>query len=122
MFTKIDHIAINVKEVDNVSKFYQSLFGFSVMLETIIPSGKKIIYLKLADTILEISEVDKNNIKGSHFCLHTDNFEYDYNYLINSGIEVFQPVHPTAPRKSNETGWMRAVFIGLAGEHIEIRG
>ena len=122
MFTRIDHIAINVKEIDKVSQFYQNIFGFGALLETIIPSGKKIVYLKLSDTILEISETNQNDIKGSHFCLHTDNFEQDYNYLISLGIEVFQKVHPTAPRTHNEIAWRRAVFVGIAGEHIEIRG
>ncbi len=33
MFTRI--------EIDKVSQFYQNIFGFSVLLETTIPNGKK---------------------------------------------------------------------------------
>ena len=92
MFSKIDHVAIHVKEINKVIKFYKDIFGFKILFENLIPSGKKVVYLKLGDTILEINESCEGKITGCHFCLHTDNFEYDYNSLIDKGIEIFQPI------------------------------
>ncbi len=122
MFTRIDHIAINIKNLIASTKFYVTTFGFTILFEDTIPSGHKINYLKLNDTILELHENYQGEINGSHFCLHSDDFDKDYNYLINNNIKLFRPVHHTNPRASHEIGWKRAVFLGLDNEQIEIRG
>lgn len=122
MFKYIDHIALHVKNRDDVVNFYCKIFGFYVHYESIIPSGDKIIYLKLGDTILEINDKYQGEITGSHFCIRTDSFDSDYQRLIDNGLKICQLVHNTNPRTPEEIGWKRAVFKGLGGEYIEIRG
>jgi len=61
MFSKIDHVAIHVKEIDKVIKFYEEVFEFKILYENLIPSGKKVVYLKLGSTILEINESYEGN-------------------------------------------------------------
>jgi catechol 2,3-dioxygenase-like lactoylglutathione lyase family enzyme len=121
VFKYIDHVAIHVKNRDEVVRFYCETFGFSIHYESIIPSGEKIVYLKLGNTILEINEKYRGDIIGSHFCIRTDSFNSDYQKLIDKGLKICQPVHHTNPRIPEELGWQRAVFEGLGGEQIEIR-
>ncbi len=84
---------------------------------------EKIVYLKLGDTILELihmPECLENN--GYQFCLESDNFDEDYNRLINAGISVDTEPHPVEAREPSEEGCRRVVFKGLDGELIEFRG
>lgn len=122
MFKKIDHIAIHVKNLNKVVAFYQNIFKFELLMKNVIPTGHNVVYLKLGETILEINEIYEGEIQGCHFCLYTDNFAGDYAYLIENNIKVLQPQHSTKPRTNDEIGWQRAVFLGLSGEQIEIRG
>lgn len=122
MFEKIDHIAIHVQDLYKTIDFYKKIFGFSIMFENIIPTGHKVVYLKLGGTILEINEMYEGNIAGTHFCLYTNDFLNDYNYLIKNGVNLLQKIHGTNARIPSEIGWNRAVFLGLNGEQIEIRG
>jgi catechol 2,3-dioxygenase-like lactoylglutathione lyase family enzyme len=122
VFKYIDHIAIHIKDIDKVVNFYCDIFGFSIHFENIIPSGHKVVYLILGGTILEINESYKEKISGSHFCIRTDEFDTDYKKLINMGLTLLQNSHNTSPRIPDEKGWQRAVFEGLGGEQIEIRG
>lgn len=122
MFTRIDHIALHVKDLSATINFYRDIFGFRVLFENIIPTGDKVTYMSLGDTILELNEIFEGEISGIHFCLHTNDFESDYNHLISKNIEIAQPVHFTNPRIPQEEGWRRAVFKCLNNEQIEIRG
>lgn len=122
MFTKIDHTALHLRDISASVNFYKEVFGFDLLFENIIPSGRKVVYLKLGETILELNEKYEGQIQGMHFCLHTTDFEVDYNYLIQKGLKLLQPVHPTNPRTDKEMGWSRAVFLGLEDVQIEIRG
>ncbi|MFT9497946.1 VOC family protein [Anaerosolibacter sp.] len=125
MFQRIDHIAFDVKDRIKSIKFYEENFGFEKYFEHDVPVPviEKIVYLRLGDTILELihmPEGQKNS--GYHFCLTTNDFQGDYHRLKDAGVEVLQEPHNTSPRVSSEEGWKRAVFKGLDGEQIEIRG
>jgi len=125
MFQRIDHIAFNVKDREKSIKFYEKNFGFEKYFDHDVPVQmiEKIVYLRLGDTVLElihIPEGAENN--GYHFCLTTNDFDNDFQFLKDSGVEVIQEPHHTSPRVAKEEGWKRAVFRGLDGEQIEIRG
>ena len=125
MFQRIDHVAFIVKDRELSIRFYEKNFGFKKYFEHDVPRQEieKIVYLQLGDTVLELVHMPQGeNNSGYHFCLITDNFEEDFQRLTESGVEVAQAPHPTDPRKENEKGWQRAVFKGLNGEMIEIRG
>ena len=85
-------------------------------------NGMQIAYLKLGDTVLELTHRSDGFMKGFHFCLETDHFDTAVAELQNKGIEIAQRPHPTAARETREKGWRRVVFRGPDGELIEIRG
>lgn len=125
VFTRIDHIAITVKDRNKSIQFYETYFGFKKYQENDVPvpSIEKIVYLKLGDTILEMIHMPSGaNNDGCHFCLESDDFDSDYSRLNKSGIQINTHPHPTREREPREKGWCRAVFVGPDGEQIEIRG
>ena len=105
--------------------FYETHFGFDKYSESEVPVPEieKIVYLKLGDTVLELIHcpADKNP-QQFHFCLRSDDFEADYQRLVEAGIPVDTEPHPTGAREAGEEDWSRAVFIGPDEELIEIRG
>lgn len=125
MFKKIDHIALTVKDRDRSIKFYEENFGFQKYFEHDVPVPfiEKIVYLRLGDTVLELIHTPAGQANaGYHFCLTTDDFDGDYQRLVNAGVHVAQEPHPTDARVPEEKGWKRAVFEGPDSESIEIRG
>ncbi|WP_366924275.1 VOC family protein [Metallumcola ferriviriculae] len=119
MFNRIEHAAFMVKDCDASKQFYQEHFGFKVRLEMNSPAPglKKIIFITLGDTELELIETtEPPKISGCHICLGTDNFDDDFQRLTAADIKVAQqPVPASADRK-------RAAFHGPDGEEIEIIG
>jgi lactoylglutathione lyase len=122
MFSRIDHIALHIKDIKISVNFYKEVFGFSELLQQRLANGKTIVYLQLGNTILELSEFYEGRIQGGHFCLHTPTFKAAYDLLIAKNIPLLQAPHSTAARTPHENDWMRAVFLGPDGEQIEIRG
>ena len=122
LFSRIDHIALDVSDTKKTVQFYQNIFGFQVYSESTTQNGYHIIYMKLGDTILEISQQKEIVHSGYHFCIHTTNFENAIAHLNSQNIPVYQPPHLTAPRTPSEKDWMRAVYLGPDGELVEIRG
>lgn len=126
MFKRIDHVAFFVKNRVKSIEFYERNFGFQKYFEhnVPVPAIEKIVYLKLSDTVLELIHIPEGQMQNSgyHFCITTDDFDGDYHKLKNAGVSVDTEPHPTDPRVPAEQGWRRAVFIGLDGELIEIRG
>lgn len=119
MFNRIQHFAFIVKDCTSSQLFYQEHFGFKVRVEMVNPAPglKKIVFLSLGDSELELIEtIEPSKISGCHVCLGTDNFEEDFKRLSAAGIGVAkQPVHTSAGSK-------RAAFYGPDGEEIEIIG
>lgn len=125
MFQRIDHVAFVVKNRQKSIEFYEKNFGFKKYFEHDVPREEieKIVYLQLGSTVLElVHKPQGESNSGYHFCLITDNFEKDFQKLKEQAVEVAQAPHPADPRAENEKGWQRAVFKGLDGEMIEIRG
>ncbi|MEM9242830.1 MAG: VOC family protein [Pseudomonadota bacterium] len=122
MFRRIDHIALHVNDLEKSVKFYRDNFDFEDYASSITPHGMKIVYLKLGDTVLEFSDFSEGEMQGFHFCLETDNFDQAVARLINNGVVMKEKPHNTAARIPAEQGWRRAVFVGVDGEKIEIRG
>lgn len=121
MFTKLDHFAINVTNMEKSILFYTEIFGFNLLSDQIIPNGMRIVYLSLNNTILELNETTEKT-KGCHFCLHSNTFDQALTYLENKGLEYAMKKHKTQARQKGEENWHRAVFFGPDHEQIEIRG
>lgn len=125
MFRRIDHVAFNVKDREKSIDFYEKHFGFKMYYEhdVPVPAIKKIVYLKLGDSVLELIHMpDSDKIQGCHFCLESDNFDEDYQRLKQAGIPIQTEPHPAGAREPGEEGWRRVVFTGPDGEAIEFRG
>lgn len=126
MFTRIDHVAIAVKDRQKSIDFYEKNFGFQKYYEHDVPGVEnllKVVYLKLGDTVLEFEhwEEGKEN-KGFHFCLISNDFDADYQRLVDAFVPVITKPHIPEPRTPQEEGWKRVVFEGPDGELIEFRG
>ena len=121
-FKRIDHTALHVANIEVSKNFYETHFGFETYFEHETPTGIPIAYLRLMDTVLELTGMEDAPIKGFHFCLETDDFEGAVADLRAASIELIQPPHKTAAREPREKNWQRVVFKGPDGELIELRG
>ena len=122
MFKRIDHVAIHVADLDRSVKFYERHFGFKHYFQHAAGNGLQIAYLKLGDTVLELTHHSEGSMAGFHFCLETDNFIETVEKLQHDGVKLVRAPHDTAAREPRENGWRRVVFAGPDGEQIELRG
>jgi lactoylglutathione lyase len=122
MFKRIDHVAIHVADLNRSVTFYEKHFGFKHYFQQTATGGSQIAYLKLADTVLELTHHSDGEMKGFHFCLETDNFDDSVAKLQADGVVLIRAPHNTAAREPREQGWRRVVFGGPDGEQIELRG
>jgi len=122
MFKRIDHVAIHVSDLERSVKFYERHFGFKHYFQHAAGSGLQIAYLKLGDTVLELTHHSDGAMRGFHFCLETDSFNETVERLQQDGVKLVRAPHETAAREPRENGWRRVVFAGPDGEQIELRG
>ncbi|MGZ8522105.1 MAG: VOC family protein [Candidatus Binatia bacterium] len=122
MFKRIDHVAIHVADLDRSVAFYERHFGFKHYFRQIGSGGLQIGYLKLGDTVLELTHHSDGAMAGFHFCLETDSFNETVEQLQRDGVKLLRAPHDTAAREPRENGWRRVVFAGPDGEQIELRG
>lgn len=122
MFRRIDHVAIHVKDLERSVAFYERHFGFEKYFQHPGSGGLQIAYLKLGDTVLELTHRSDGAMLGFHFCLETDNFDETVSRLQSEGVPLVRAPHDTAAREPREKGWRRVVFGGPDGEQIELRG
>jgi len=122
MFKRIDHVAIHVSDLDRSVQFYERHFGFKHYFQHAAGTGLQIAYLKLGDTVLELTHHSDGAMVGFHFCLETDNFPETVEKLQKDGVRLVRAPHDTAAREPREKGWRRVVFAGPDGEQIELRG
>src|SRR5262249_37944140 len=74
MFRRIDHVAIHVSDLDRSVAFYEARFGFRKYFQHAAGGGMQIAYLKLGDTVLELTH-RAEPMKGFHFCLEAEHFD-----------------------------------------------
>lgn len=122
MFRRIDHVALHVSDLERSIGFYEKHFGFEKYFQHAAAAGFQIAYLKLGDTVLELTHRSDGSMTGFHFCLETENFDKAVSGLQKEGVEMVRAPHDTAAREPREKGWRRVVFKGPDGEQIELRG
>ena len=121
-FKRIDHVALDVANLDASVCFYETHFGFRRYADQTTPAGLKIAYLKLGTTVLELVGRKADVMGGFHFCLIAADFDAAVAALSGADVPFVTKPHPTPAREPGEEGWQRVVFAGPDGEHIEIRG
>ena len=122
MYKRIDHVALHVADLERSVGFYQRNFGFKCYFEQAVAGGPRIAYLRLGDTVLELTHRSEGAMTGFHFCLETDGFDAAVSDLQATGIPMVRAPHATAAREPREASWRRVVFCGPDGEQIELRG
>ncbi len=122
MYKRIDHVALHVADLRRSIAFYERHFGFKNYFQAPVPGGIDIAYLKLGDTVLELTHHSDGEMMGFHFCLETDRFDESVSELQRNGVDLIRAPHKTAAREPREEGWRRVVFRGPDGEQIELRG
>jgi len=122
MYKRIDHVALHVADLERSVAFYERHFGFENYSQQVVPGGVRIAYLKLGDTVLELTHRSEGAMSGFHFCLETDAFDPAVSDLQAAGVPMLRGPHATAPREPREENWRRVVFSGPDGEQIELRG
>jgi lactoylglutathione lyase len=122
MYKRIDHVALHVADLERSIAFYERHFGFKNYFEQSVPAGPRIAYLKLGDTVLELTHRWEGAMTGFHFCLESDNFDEAVSELQAAGVPLIRAPHPTAAREPREENWRRVMFRGPDGEQIELRG
>ncbi|MEL6218428.1 MAG: VOC family protein [Pseudomonadota bacterium] len=57
---RFDHISLNVRDFDGMTLWYREVLGFEVEVAWSVAAldGKRLAYLRLADTVLELVEAD----------------------------------------------------------------
>lgn len=122
MYKRIDHVALHVEDLDQSIKFYETNFGCHKYFEHRAGPGFRIAYMKLGDTVLELTHSPDGDMKGFHFCFETDNLDVAIAALKQNGVKCLTEPYETAARVPSEEGWRRTVFEGPDGEQIELRG
>ncbi|MCH8055510.1 MAG: VOC family protein [Deltaproteobacteria bacterium] len=122
MFIRIDHVALHVSDIERSIGFYERHFGFKKYFQHRATGGHQIAYLKLGDTVMELTHRSDGPMVGFHFCLEAENFDEAVADLQKEGVEMVRAPHETAAREPREKGWRRVVFRGPDGEQIELRG
>ena len=122
MYKRIDHIALHVADLEQSIAFYERHFGFKNYAQQTVTGGPRIAYLKLGDTVLELTHHSEEAMTGFHFCLETDSFDVAVSELQAAGVPIVRAPHPTTAREPREENWRRVVFRGPDGEQIELRG
>ncbi|MFQ5684365.1 MAG: VOC family protein [Candidatus Binatia bacterium] len=122
MFKRIDHVALHVADLERSVSFYEKYFGFERYFQHGGSGGQQIAYLRLGDTVLELTHRSDGSMTGFHFCMETESFDEAVEALQKNGLEMLRAPHDTAARQPREKGWRRVVFRGPDGEQIELRG
>jgi lactoylglutathione lyase len=123
MYRRIDHVALHCRDLGSSVAFYEKHFGFTTYSRDHVERlDLDIAYLKMGDTVLELTGRADDKMAGFHFCLETDDFDGAVETLKQAGVEVATPPHPTKAREPREQGWRRVVFYGPDRELVEIRG
>lgn len=127
--TKVDHIGIAVKNLDEAVKLYEKVLGLTVQgIETSEEQKVKVAFIHCGETELELMEstspdssiakfIEKNGEGIQHICLGVDNIETALADLKARGIRLINE----EPRPG--AGGARIAFLhpkGTAGVLLEI--
>jgi catechol 2,3-dioxygenase-like lactoylglutathione lyase family enzyme len=123
LYKRIDHVALHVADVGATAEFYAAALGFEKYFEYRGATGGGIIYIRLADSIIELTTRPGGEpMSGFHLCFEPEDFDTAFAALSARKLPLVTDVRATTPRGPSEEGWRRAVFRGPNGELLEIRG
>jgi len=101
----VEHVTIRVRDLEASIDYYGQMFQARVILRRNLAGGKKIAFLRIGDSMLELmgfgpgkEPVDSRDHYGVHHIgIKTDNFDETYKHLKANGAEFLgEPFEPTA--------------------------
>ena len=118
MFKRIDHVAIHVTDLDRSVAFYEKHFGFEKYFQHAATGGLQIAYLKLGDTVLELTHKTDGAMLGFHFCLETDNFDETVSKLQKDGVQLVRAPHRPPPANPEKTVGAASFLVVPMGSRL----
>ena len=130
MVTKIDHIGIAVKNLDETLKFYEDIMGIKCVSKEVVEEQKvRVAFLPIGDTEVELLEsthedgpiakfIEKKGEGIQHIAFKVDNIEEAIKELQEKGVRLIDE----QPRYG--AGGARIAFLhpkSTSGVLIEIR-
>ena len=104
MAFSIEHVSIRCRDIEKSVDYFEQMFGAEVMLRRNIDEKRKIVYLRIGDSMLELMEmgpasepVDPREHYGVHHIgIKVEDFESVYRDLQKKGADfIGEPFEPT---------------------------
>jgi catechol 2,3-dioxygenase-like lactoylglutathione lyase family enzyme len=104
MAFSIEHVTIRCRDLEASIDFFRRMFGAEVMLRRELNESRKIVYLRIGDSMLELmylgpasEPVDSREHYGVHHIgIKVDDFESAYRDLKGKGADfIGEPSEPT---------------------------
>ena len=104
MSFSIEHVSIRCRDIDKSVDYFERMFGAEVMLRRQLDESRRIVYLRIGDSMLELMEmgpasdpVDPREHYGVHHIgIKVDDFESAYRDLQTKGADfIGEPFEPT---------------------------
>ncbi len=100
----IEHLSIRCRNIENSVEFYRKMFDAKVILRRTPGPGKRIVFLSIGETMLELMEMGSasepvdalTHFGVHHFGIKVEDFESVYKDLKAKGADfVGEPWEPT---------------------------
>jgi len=100
----IEHVSIRCRNIETSVEFYRKMFDAKVILRRTPGQGKRIVFLRIGDSMLELMEMGSasepvdalTHFGMHHFGIKVEDFEFVYNDLKAKGASfVGEPWEPT---------------------------
>ena len=104
MSFSIEHVSIRCRDIDKSVDYFERMFGAEIMLRRQLDESRRIVYLRIGDSMLELMEmgpasdpVDPREHYGVHHIgIKVDDFESAYRDLQTKGADfIGEPFEPT---------------------------
>ncbi len=104
MSFSIEHVSIRCRDLDKSVDYFERMFEAEVMLRRQLDESRRIVYLRIGDSMLELMEmgpasdpVDPREHYGVHHIgIKVDDFESAYRDLQTKGADfIGEPFEPT---------------------------
>jgi len=104
MALTIEHVAIRCRDMEASVEFFQRMFAAKVILRRYQSEGRRIVFLRLGESMLELMSMGPAAEPGDprerygvhHIGIKTDNFKSTYQDLKAKGVEFLgEPFEPT---------------------------
>ncbi len=109
----IEHVSLRCRDLEKTITFYESMFGARVLLRRNLAEGKRIVFLRLGTTMIELMDMgpaleggDPREYYGVHHLgLKTNDFQAQYHSLKEKGADFLG--EPFEPKKGIQLVFLR---------------